>query len=186
MVSAALALTGCGGDDAPPERSQAPARSSSATASPGTTTATPTVAPPTLPAAAQTPDAAGAEAFTRYFWQLTDFAFNTGLTEGLETNSRPECAACSETVKNIREVYSQGQSISGGTTSLREVVATPADPEAGLEVRAIFSQEAFDVVDTEGALLQQNPATDEFLMLMVVRWDGSAWRVAEWGKDDGQ
>jgi hypothetical protein len=151
-----------------------------------TTTPSPTdtVQPPVMPAAAKKADIAGAEAFLKYYWSTVDYAFVTGDVDELKKLGRPECDACSTTVANIEGVYSSGKAITGGASNLREIVVRPGNAEAGLSVRAIFSQDAF--VIHEGDSTDEASASEEFLMLTIVRWSGSSWQVAEWGKDDGK
>ena len=77
-----LALAGCAEDDPQPKLPSASATSPTTTAS-----ATPDAAvEPTLPPEAQGKDEAAAEAFVRYFWDLVNYAQETGDVKTLKSS----------------------------------------------------------------------------------------------------
>jgi hypothetical protein len=105
-----LALGACSGGD--PEPRFAPSSSSPPT-SPSTTAASDPV-PPTMPAEAKGTDAAAAEAFVRFYWEMVNYAQATGDLRDLRVISSMHCVACRGGIGGIEQVVARGGRISGG------------------------------------------------------------------------
>ena len=103
-----LGVSACSGDD--PEPKVAP---STAPTSPSTTAASDPIAP-TMPPEAKGTDAAAAEAFVRFYWEMVNYAQETGDVDGLQGLAR-KCIGCDAAVKFVVESYSGGGRILGGT-----------------------------------------------------------------------
>jgi Family of unknown function (DUF6318) len=135
VAAAALMLAGCaGGAPADPGTvSATPAES--ATSSPS---ATPTPTPsavykpadasgpaqnvpvPVLPEVAKTETKEGLEAFTRYWFEQLNYAYETGDVAGLEAVTSPSCDYCSKLTNSLTTNYQGGRWLSGGK------ITTPA------------------------------------------------------------
>ncbi|GAB3197250.1 hypothetical protein GCM10027062_08580 [Nocardioides hungaricus] len=111
VVIAAVALTltlglaGCSGDPEPRVAPPSPTAPSTTRASVQT--------PPEMPAAAKGTDAAAAEAFVRFYWEMVNYAQLTGDVEPL----RPlgyKCINCENGIEFIEGIYSKGGEIRGG------------------------------------------------------------------------
>jgi len=114
-VVSVLALGDCSGAD--PEPRFAPP-STSAPTSPSTTAVSGPVEP-TMPAAAKGTDAAAAEAFVRFYWEMVNYAQATGDLDGLQSLADASCAACREGTSYLERVFSDGGEISGGAATVR-------------------------------------------------------------------
>ncbi|MBI2245838.1 MAG: hypothetical protein HYU55_18475 [Nocardioides sp.] len=108
-VVSVLALGACSGDD--PQPRFAPP-SSSAPTSPSTTAVSGPVEP-TMPAAARGSDAAAAEAFVRFYWEMVNYAQATGDVRGLK-GLATKCINCDNGVDFIANAYDKGGEIRGG------------------------------------------------------------------------
>lgn len=113
LVGPLLVLGGCSGNDpqpkiAPPE-SAAPTSDSPSQSGP---------VAPTLPAAAKRHDAAGAEAFVSYYLDVVNFSQSTGQLGPLRRLGDPNCGACSEGIKFLKQTFTSGGRIRGGAASL--------------------------------------------------------------------
>ncbi|WP_395696242.1 DUF6318 family protein [Nocardioides sp.] len=101
-----LGVTACSGSD--PEPRVAP---------PSSTSTSPTTSPspsaPTMPAAARGTDAASAEAFVRFYWEMVNYAQATGDVAGLRLLG-DKCIGCDAAIKFIQSSYEGGGRIIGG------------------------------------------------------------------------
>ena len=117
-VVSVLALGACSGDDPQPKLAPPSSASSSAPTSPSTTAVAGPVEP-TLPAAARGTDAAAAEAFVEFYWEMVNYAQQTGDVDGLRSLADATCAACREGTSYLERVFGDGGEISGGEATVR-------------------------------------------------------------------
>ncbi len=104
-----LALGACSGSDPQPKLADP---TESAPTSPSTTAVSGPVEP-TMPAAAQGTDAASAEAFVRFYWEMVNYAQATGDVDGL-SGLATRCINCDDGVEFIEKAYGKGGEIRGG------------------------------------------------------------------------
>ncbi|WP_147263030.1 hypothetical protein [Geodermatophilus sp. TF02-6] len=115
-----------------------------------TTEALPLLGPPDFPVPpeARTKDAAGAEAFLRYYTALLNR--QRPLLEGQPLRDLgPECEDCWRIAKNYEEAKAAGQHYEGGELTMNDV----ADPDLNDETASLVfgvRQEAVDLVDHNG------------------------------------
>ncbi len=116
LLGPLLVLGGCSGED--PQPKIAPPESSAPTSA----SATPSgPVEPTMPAAAKQHNAAGAEAFVAYYWELVNYAQATGELAKLKSLGSGACQACAGGVAGLRTVFANGGTIQGGDASLSNV-----------------------------------------------------------------
>jgi hypothetical protein len=142
MVGAAL-LTGCS------EKQQASETLPSSSAA-ETSEALPKIGPADFPVPdeARTRDAAGAEAFLRYYIDLSNR--QQVLLDGEPIRQLgPECRECLRIAKNFDDVAAAGQRYEGGKLSLNDVTE-PQLTEDEASINFGIRQEAVDVVDAAG------------------------------------
>ena len=175
LVAAGLVLAGCaGGAPADPGTATAAAtESANASASPSPTP-TPSavykpadasgpaqnVPVPVLPEVAKTETKEGLEAFTRYWYAVLDYAYETGDTTSLEDISGPNCVFCTGLRDGIKEAWLDGRWVSGGKIETPAVTATL---EPGTEPHAVVQvlQSAIEIRKSDGSLYQApTPATN--------------------------
>lgn len=132
FVAAALGLTGCSGGAPADPGSASPPTTDGATSTPS---ATPTPTPsavykpadasgpaqnvpvPVLPEVAKTETKEGLEAFTRYWFELLNYAYQTGDVAGLRAVTSPDCEYCSRLVTSLSTNYQGGRWLAGGKIS---------------------------------------------------------------------
>ena len=114
VVVLGVSVVGCSPD---PEPVPVPSSSTSAPSASGPSSSEPRVesspspealTPPVLPAAATTPDAAGAEAFVRHFWDTVNYAYATGDTAAILAISEPGCVGCIGLKDGVESATSTG------------------------------------------------------------------------------
>ena len=116
MISA-LALGACSGDDPEPKLAD-PSPSASLPSSPSTTAVSGPVEP-TMPAEARGTDAAAAEAFVKFYWEMADYAQATGDVDGLREISSEACEPCQAGIRAIESVFERDGRLLGGGNTVR-------------------------------------------------------------------
>ncbi|MGY2704174.1 DUF6318 family protein [Nocardioides sp. HB32] len=172
-VALALGVSACSGGD--PEPRVAPPSTSPPT-SPSTTPASDTV-PPTMPPEARGTDAASAEAFVKFYWEMVNYAQATGDVGGLKELAT-KCNGCDAAVEFVQESYDGGGRIIGGTghlSSFKTVfVAMHGSSWAAVECRIRSSSQTVDKPGTSADKSYPGGLTDVRLYLEPT--DG-AWLV---------
>ena len=112
-----LAVGACSGDDPEPKIAD-PSPTSSLPTSPSTTAASSPVEP-TMPPGAQGTDAAAAEAFVKFYWEMVNYAQATGDLSGLKSLASEACAACRAGTDYLDRVFGSDGIIEGGVASVR-------------------------------------------------------------------
>jgi hypothetical protein len=173
-------LTGCAG-----EPHEAPSESLPSSSSPAPTTeALPVVGPADFPVPpeARTKDAAGAEAFLRYWIDLINRQQAIPAGQPLR-DLGPECQECLRIAQVFDEAAAEGHRYEGGVVSIKDVPA-PIMGDGTARFSFSVSAEAERLVDATGAEVAP-PLTAEPLLFcgMDVTWSAprQAWVVTNFG-----
>ncbi|WP_423183842.1 DUF6318 family protein [Arthrobacter sp. NyZ413] len=165
VVGVMLGLAGCtpGG---PPEASQtgSPSASPSITATPTPTPAAvykpatstgraENVPVPVLPEAAKANSKEGLEAFARYWYDLMNFAYQTGDLTPVDAVSGAGCNSCSRVRPTIEDWNSQGQWIED-------------------------HREAISYHRADGSVEKASPKTSLQADIMIAKYEGGAWSAS--------
>lgn len=144
LVGVAL-LSGCA------DKQQANESLPSASASP-TEEELPPLGPEDLPmpAEARSQDAAGAEAFVRYYIELINRMAIVLDPEPIRAFSDSSCEECARIARNADEAAAAGNDYEGGTITVREV-GEPLLRNNTAELSLRIDQAAFTVLDSSGA-----------------------------------
>ncbi|HSU47181.1 MAG TPA: DUF6318 family protein, partial [Arthrobacter sp.] len=140
VVGLAVVLSGCNSGGSPgPGGTSSPVAAETPTA-----TATPAPTPsavykpadasgpaqnvpvPVLPEVAKTETKEGAEAFTKYWFSVLSYAYETGDTADLSKHSKAACSFCQGLVEDIEAAWAEGKWISGGQIEIPVATAKPA------------------------------------------------------------
>jgi hypothetical protein len=174
LLLATALLSGCA------EKQEARDTLPTASAAP-TTEALPEIGPADFPVPdeARTKDAAGAEAFLRYYIDLLNR--QRPLLDGQPLQDLgPTCVTCARIAKNYSDAAAAGHRYEGGTLSLNDVV----EPQiAGDEASLVFGirQEAVRIVDQSGNVVNEGlPTSPNLGSGMTLAWsaDDGSWLVA--------
>ena len=177
-----VALAACGADDeppAPPETSVASSSSTTTSEAP-TETAEPSATPPPLPPEAANPDAVGAGAFVRHWFDLANYAYATGDTDELAAASDPDCGSCADLVERIMDQYAAGGSFEDGVVTV--IGAEAAPPENGVAlVSTVINQAELRYIDAEGETTEAVPGSAGAVAGTVVTYATGRWQLAGFG-----
>ncbi len=178
MALGTALLTGCAS-----EAAETPSESLPSTSSPAPTTeALPAVGPADFPVPpeARTKDAAGAEAFLRYWIDLLNRQQAIPAGQPLR-DLGPECQECLRIAQNLDDAEVAGNRYVGGEVSLVDVLPPTMD---GDTVQFSFSarREPVALVDRNGKVIEERPdAAPRLFSGLNLSWasETRSWDVTE-------
>jgi len=184
LLTSALLVGGCTGDDAEPEASSSelplPA---SVTASPSDEPS-PTASPspsgpekPERPAAMDKKDGDGAAAATSYFFELQQHMFLTGETDEYSAMSHQACDYCATMLENAEWLASSQSTYEGGARSVEVVQIYTRDAVTAVTpVDIKLTTEAVVIRDSSGHEVENLPAETVEIRAELGQRDGE-WVV---------
>ncbi|MET3772757.1 DUF6318 family protein [Arthrobacter nitrophenolicus] len=195
-VALSLGLAGCNSGESPGQGgTTTPASTSLATTSASPTpTPSPTavykpadasgpaqnVPVPVMPEVAKTETKEGAEAFTKYWFAILSYAYETGDTAELSNLSKAECVFCQGLVNDIEAAWAEGKWISGGQIEIPAATANPSTESATQVVIQVLQKELV-IHNQDGSPYQEKtPATNAGSVAMV-KFVDAEWVVNDLG-----
>jgi hypothetical protein len=188
-VATALALGllgGCSFGDSDPvavSTSAAPTVAASPTPTPAATpspTTTPKPTPtPERPVAMGVVDVNGAIATATYFLELYPYALNTGDISDWNELSHPECIFCAGLADEVKRQTGLLEHQEGLATSIASATAVEVRPGVWFDVDFDVTQGPWQVVDSEGAVVENSSPTKVAHVHMNVVRDSGRWLVRE-------
>lgn len=191
VVAAAVALSGCnsGGEPDP----AVTATTSAAESIPPSATPTPTatykpadatgraqnVPVPVLPEVAKTETKEGLEAFTRYWFELLNFAYETGDISGIRGVTSPSCDFCSNITTSLTTNYQGDRWLVGGRVTVPTISSTfERAADENYQVQVQVQQALISYHQAGGSQFRADTQPSDTGNILLVRFDGSAWRVS--------
>lgn len=192
-VGFSLMLAGCAGG-APADPGKASATAAEPASPSGTPTPTPTpsavykpadatgpaqnVPVPVLPEVAKTETKEGAQAFTKHWFSILSYAYETGDTAALSKLSKAECTFCQGLVDNIKAAWSDGQWISGGRIETPAVTAdAPAGKSSHITLQVI--QKELVIHNADGSPYQEATAATNSGSQATAIFEGEGWTISK-------
>ena len=174
---ATLVLSGCQAEETPPAGASPSAGSGSTSAGPSPTSPSPPASPSSeVPAAAREKSEAGAEAFTRHFFEQFNEAW-TQPREGLIASlSDPACEFCDKTESTAAFLVKEGQRYSTDPVTIVELATLTGAPRDQWYLACDLVQNRSDIVDTSGTVVATDPRK-EVAFNIAVTWSSSGWRM---------
>jgi hypothetical protein len=133
-----------------------------------------------MPAEARTQDAAGAEAFVRYYVQLINRTSTVMDAEPLREFS-DGCRECSRLAENVESDAAAGNDYESGEITLTKV-GPPVTTEASTDVPIVANQAAFIVLNSDGIPTDGgSEAYSDVSGGVALKWDAarSCWVVRD-------
>jgi len=197
-IGLSLALAGCNSGESPrPGASSSPVAAETPTA---TATPTPTSTPsavykpadatgparnvpvPVLPEVAKTETKEGAEAFTKYWFSVLSYSYETGDASLFESISPTPCEACQKVSKVVKDWHSEGRWLVGGKISTPVANTTFIKAENGTYQMAVqVHQEPLSYIRADGTVARTDPQAADQGNLLVLKYRGDGWSVVELG-----
>lgn len=194
LAAGAMVLTGCqsGGDPV-----AEPTSTSTVTSTTPTPTPTPTstaaykpadpsgkaqnVPVPVKPALADENSKEGLEAFTKYWFELLSYGYETGNTTVIRTLSAAGCEVCVGLQDVIGQMWGEGRWLSGATISTPSVEAHFNPAKSTQEVTLQVIQQEMRVHRADGSLYQDATPLQNNGSQLVATYIDSRWQVVELG-----
>lgn len=201
---AVLLLSGCQGDPDPSVQPSSDPSSSSSTAPSGSAapsvsaSAGPEPSPassagpaanipvPVKPALADENSAKGLEAFTKYWFELFSYGYETNDWAPFEAVTDPGCRTCDKYVEIVRGVYSNGQYIKGGKFAIDDFSTDFALNTQG-SIQAFVSNGQSDITfySSDGTRIRTDQAPDSVIDVIFAAYSEGGWLLLDYGKPEG-
>ena len=198
FVGLSLGLSGCNSGDSPGNGgSSSPMAAETPTA---TATATPTPTPsavykpadatgpaqnvpvPVLPEVAKTETKEGALEYSRYWFSILSYSYETGDASLFESISPTPCEACQKVSKVVKDWHSEGRWLVGGKVSTPVTDTTFNKGENGTyQVAVQVHQEPLSYMRADGTVARTDPQAPDQGNLLVLSYREGGWSVVELG-----
>lgn len=198
VVGLTLALSGCnsGGSPGPGGTSSQVAEEKPTASATATPTPTPNavykpadasgpaqnVPVPVLPEVAKTETKEGAEAFTKHWFSVLSYAYETGDAALFESIAPSPCEACQKVSKVIKDWHSEGRWLVGGKLSTPVANTTFTKGQNGTyQVAAQVHQDPLIYMRADGTVARTDPQAPDQGNLLVLSYADGKWSVVELG-----
>ncbi|WP_336710840.1 DUF6318 family protein [Arthrobacter sp. USHLN218] len=195
LAAAALALTACGGDaEGQPDPTASPATSAAAETPTPTPSASPSYKPasadgpaenvpfPKMPEEARERTKAGLEAFTRYWYDLLNYAYESGDVSPIREITETSCKRCGDITQNIEEWHENGRWQVGGTVEIDGTGTEFVSNSAGqFHVSVQLAAEGIRYYTSGGKLEGTSPGTDFLVDVLVAKYEKGNWKTIDIG-----
>jgi hypothetical protein len=140
------------------------------------------VLPSALPAPSPSPLAKqrtedGAEEFVRYWFRALDYATQTGDISRLTAASTPACRPCEAAIGVVRENYSDGGYLQGGTYTIRSAAAEEFAPADRPMIVVAYDRSSRSAFGPDGQARGSLPAATFVNSQVTVVWQDNGWKV---------
>jgi Family of unknown function (DUF6318) len=175
-VALVLGLAACSGEE--PEPDVAPP-------SPTTPSTTGAAAetPPEMPEAAKGTDAAAAEAFVEFYWEMVDYAQSSGDLDALRQISSDRCIACQAGIDTLDEIFDKSGVITGGISRVVGPETVFVEGESGLDAVVEFDLSSTrQRIDYPGATSDEVYRGGTSSVRARLERAGESWTMLFWGE----
>lgn len=121
-------------------------------------------------------DAAGAEAFARYWFTVSDYAYQTGDVEQIDAIAEGTCTACQRISEEIKSQFASGGHFEGMVTTVESAAATPPD-ERGTIVTVVYREAANRTIAADGTVEEEFAASGTAGANVYLSATPQGWRV---------
>ena len=195
VLGGALLLAGCSGgapadpgsgsptaaESAPPSATPTPTPTPSAVYKPADASGPAQNVPvPVLPEVAKTETKEGAEAFTKYWFSILSYAYETGETTELSKLSQPGCAFCEGLVTDIEAAWAEGKWISGGQIEIPVATAKPSNDGSTQVILQVLQKELV-IHNRDGSPYQEKTAATNAGSVAMLKFADAGWVVGDLG-----
>lgn len=192
-VAGALMLAGCsGGAPADPATSPASATGSASPSASASPTPTPSavykpadasgpaqnVPVPVLPEVAKTETKEGLEAFTKYWFDHLNYAYQTGDVSTVQAMTSSDCEYCNNITTSLTTNYQPGRWLAGGKLTV-PAATTKFEKTADGNYQVVIQvlQDTIKYYQTGGVEFRQATKPSNTGNVLLVGFAGEGWRV---------
>jgi hypothetical protein len=193
VIAGSLLLAGCAGGSPADPGTTSPAATEAATSS-ASSTPTPTpsavykpadasgpaqnVPVPVLPEVAKTETKEGLEAFTRHWFELLNYAYQTGDTASVQAVTSPSCEFCSNITDSLTTNYQGDRWLAGGRISIPAASTSfERSSDGNYQVILQVLQDTITYYEPGGSEFRASTKPSNTGNVLLVGFENSAWRV---------
>jgi hypothetical protein len=133
---------------------------------------------PVLPEVAKTETKEGLEAFTKYWFELLSYGYETGDTKPLSDLSGPDCTFCQGLIDNIEAAWKDDKWISGGQIQTPAITAEfPAGSASRVTLQVL--QKELVIRNSDGTPYQEPTSATNSGSVATAAYDGSGWSITK-------
>lgn len=194
IVGLSLGMAGCNSGDSPGNGGSSSAVAAETPTATGTPTPSPTpsavykpadaagpaqnVPVPVMPELAKTETKEGLEAFTRYWFDLLNYAYQTGDVAGLESVTNPSCDYCSKLTASLTTNYQGDRWLAGGKiTTPASTTSFERSSDGNFQVILQVLQTPISYYETGGKEFRAASNGSNTGNVLIADFVDGAWRV---------
>jgi hypothetical protein len=138
---------------------------------------------PEKPALADENSVEGLEAFTKWWFELGNYAVQTGDVEPWVSKTDPGCANCSNLVDSVKRSHAEGGWVVGGAIKVESFGTDFKENTQGSVSSFItISQNASSYYDADGIVIEELPARNEAVVReLIAEHHGHEWVMLDFG-----
>jgi hypothetical protein len=141
---------------------------------------------PVKPALADENSAEGLEAFTKYWFKLFSYGYETNDWVPFEAVTGENCRTCNQVKEVVQGIYEDGQWISGGEF---EVLSFSTDftinTEGSMQVFVDNEQAEITYFENDGSAFPSEPATEAMVDVIFASYAQGGWTALDFGRPEG-
>ncbi|WP_426998510.1 DUF6318 family protein [Pseudarthrobacter sp. N5] len=134
---------------------------------------------PVKPALADENSKAGLEAFTKYWFALLNYGFETGDSSAWEKLIQPGCLFCENLKSTIETGYKLDRWQAGGRISAPIIDATVAEGAPTQQVMVQVIQETTDFYKADGSIGRAPEPASNTASVVIASYKDGAWIVSD-------
>ncbi len=120
----------------------------------------------------------GAQEFVRYWFATLDYATQTGDISRLTAASDTGCQPCEDAISVVRNSYSDGGYLQGGTYTLRSVSPEEFAPDDRPMMTVSYDRSARSAYSPDGQVRGSDAPLSFASAQVTVEWLGGGWKVS--------
>jgi hypothetical protein len=133
---------------------------------------------PVLPEVAKTETKEGLEAFARYWFELLNFAYQTGDISGIQAITSPDCQFCANITSSITTNYQGGRWLAGGKLVVPAAsTAFERGEDGSYQVIVQVQQGTIRYHDPSGSEFRTATQPSDTGNVMLISFEDPAWHV---------
>jgi hypothetical protein len=141
---------------------------------------------PVKPALADEYSAEGLEAFTKYWFELFSYGYETNDWVPFEAVTGQNCRTCNQVKEVVQGIYKEGQWISGGEF---EVISFSTDfrtnTEGSVQVFVDNEQAEITYFGKNGSAFPPEPTTKAMVDVIFASYAQGGWTALDFGRPEG-
>lgn len=194
IVGLSLGMAGCNSGDSPGNGGSSSAVAAETPTATGTPTPTPTpsavykpadatgpaqnVPVPVMPEVAKTETKEGLEAFTRYWFDLLNFAYQTGDIAPVQAVTSPSCEFCSNITDSLTTNYQGDRWLAGGRITIPAASTSfERSTDGNYQVILQVLQDTITYYERGGSEFRASTKPSNTGNVLLVNFEDAAWRV---------